>query len=1162
MNTSSQNIHDTLEQATARQRMAADPTASVWVSANAGTGKTRVLVDRISRLLLAGVRAEKILCLTFTKAAAAEMENRLSQRLGQWAVMDDETLHIDLLELLGRVPQTDDLLRARRLFAQTLEAPGGMKVRTIHAFCESILARFPIESAIAPHATVMDDRSKAEILASARERVYRRAFDDPASPLGMAIAAIARNSDEAGFEAVMQEMLNKRQRLSSSLHSSGGLEGLIDTIRTTLGLAPGDTPDTIRLKACHNDAFDGPALSGTVGALETGSDSDKKRARQIDDWLRASEVQRIEMLDQEYIDLFMTKAGSARAESGLITKQPREAYPAALMALHAEQARIVELGDRIKAAGVATATSYLVTIAVALFEDYEALKQQRALLDYDDLILKTLALLRRQNGVSWVHYKLDGGIDHVLVDEAQDTSPEQWQVIKLLAGDFFTSQDDRTTTQDNPDLPLLRTVFAVGDEKQSIYSFQGADPAGFALAHDHFAKLTKDAGRPWQKVTLIQSFRSTSAVLDLVDAVFEQPHAQPGVCGEDGTRHLASRKGHAGLVELWPTIAKSDYEEPGPWDAPVDRLSVNSPITLTAETIARTIDGWLKNGEILASLGRPVNAGDIMILVRNRTQFADEMVRRLKARNIAVAGSDRMELGEQLAVMDLIAAARFALLPEDDLNTATVLKGPFVGLDEDALFELAWNRGDHSLWQVLCQRAAKSTACIILREMLGRADFMPPFEFFTTLLGAHRGREKLIARLGQEANDPIDEFLNQALNFEQNHVASLEEFLGWIDAAQTQIKRDMETGNDKVRVMTVHGSKGLEANIVILPDTCSAPDGRKSDNVLWGHDKTIPLWPGTRDQENQLCRDIRQNIKQGGLEEYRRLLYVAMTRARDRLYIAGWENKQPNKDTGHGRDDGSWYELVKPALESVDCIDIPDDIRRFETPQSDEPESGDDTVVQVLPLPVSQCPDWLHEPPKGEPEPALPLAPSAPDGEEPAVLSPFDGNDTARFRRGNLIHRLLQSLPDLAPSQRPQAARRWLKATASDLTPETREEIATETLNIVQHPDFADIFGPDSLPEVAIAGTIETAHGPRTIAGQVDRLCIGKSTITVVDYKTNRPPPKHQKDIPAVYFRQMALYKAALVHIYPEHHIRCMLVWTHTPSVMILDIEKLQTAAP
>ena len=1141
MTPATETLQDIIEQATAHQRRAADPTASVWVSANAGTGKTRVLIDRISRLLLAEVRAEKILCLTFTKAAAAEMENRLSERLGKWAMMDDTTLHNDLVELLGSVPQDGDLVRARRLFAETLEAPGGLKVRTIHAFCQSILERFPIEANIVPHASVMDERTSSEVLAEARERVYQN------SSLAPAIQAIAGTTDEGTFEDVMQELLGKRQRLSSALYALGGLDGLIGEINNYLNVAPGETVESIKRDACGPENIDSPALSGAVGALQTGGDSDKKRAQTLDGWLRASTDQRVTMLDDGYISLFLKQDGKPKNEKFIITKKPKEAYPAAHGALLEEQARLYELNERIKAVTVAEATTHLITIATHLIEEYETLKRRRALLDYDDLILKTLDLLRRDNGASWVHYKLDGGIDHVLVDEAQDTNPEQWDVIKLLAGEFFAG--DGNAPQD---IPLSRTVFAVGDEKQSIYSFQGADPKGFADTRDHFEARAKAADQPWRTVQLEQSFRSTSAVLDVVDNVFARAPAQPGVTDENGTRHLAARSGHAGQVELWPALTKTTRTEHGPWDAPVDRLGESNPITQTAEMIARTIEDWINNKHILESRGRPINAGDIMILVRKRSQFADEMVRRLKAHNIDVAGSDRMELTEQLGVMDLISAARFALLPEDDLNTAIVLKGPFIGLNEDELFELAWSR-EASLWQTLRMRDPDGEACSILTQLLNRADFMPPYEFFATLLGSGRGRENLVARLGIEANDTIDEFLNQALTYERDHVASLEGFLGWISATETQIKRDMDTGNDKVRVMTVHGSKGLEANIVILPDTCSAPSGQMSDKILWGEDKTIPVWPGIRENETEDCNQLREKVKEANLEEYRRLLYVAMTRARDRLYITGWERKNPPKDAAHGRDEGSWYELVRPALDGMDGVEVQDETLRFSTPQRENPETGDAETIQILPLPLHEQPEWLSTPPMAEPEPSQPLSPSKPAGVEPAVSSPFEGDDTSRYRRGSLIHRLLQTLPDLPASDRANAANRWLGTVVADLGESERDEIATETLNIVQHADFADIFGPNSLAEVAIAGTIETPEGPRTIAGQVDRLCIGEDTITIVDYKTNRPPPSHEKDVPEIYFHQMALYKAALAQIYPQHHIRGMLVWTHAPSLMVLS---------
>ncbi len=1172
-------IEDTLAHATALQQQAADPAFSVWVNANAGAGKTRVLIDRISRLLLAGVAAEKILCLTFTKAAAAEMENRLSTRLGQWAMMDDVALKRALLDLLGTEPEPAALIRARQLFAQTLETPGGLKIRTIHAFCESLLGRFPVEAGIAPHARVMDDRAATEIMTEARERVYRQAFRDSASPLAQALNAMAGLIDEGSFDDVMRELLSKRERLRHSIETMGGSEAVSDAVAGCLGLDPGETMDSIMHAVVADAAFDRGALQMAMEALQTGTASDQQRAQMLAAWLAANAEERIAQLDGGYLSLFLKQDGEIKLAKNLITKKPAEAQPAALDALLAEQQRIYEFSERLKAVRVAEGSRHLVSIAGALIEAYESMKRHRALLDYDDLILKALELLKRDGGAGWVHFKLDGGIDHILVDEAQDTSPEQWEVIAHLADEFFAGAGTREAGQGVPDVAVTRTIFAVGDEKQSIYSFQGADPAGFARMREHFASRAKDAHAAWRAIGLEQSFRTTSAVLDVVDAVFARPLAQPGVSDENGTRHRAQRRDHAGVVELWPAVEKIDVKDAEPWDAPVDRIRHASPMARTAETIANAIAGWLQDGDMLESRDRPIEPGDIMILVPKRGQFADEMVRLLKARDIPVAGSDRMVLTDQIAVMDLIAAARFTLLRDDDLTLATVLKGPFVGLSEDHLFALAHDRKDR-LWRALSERASAGEAPYahahdVLSRMLNRADFAPPYEFFASLLGAERGRAALIARLGAEANDPIDEFLAQSLAYEREHVASLQGFLGWIEAASTEIKRDLEAGHGKVRVMTVHGSKGLEANIVILPDTCSSPDGRKSDRVLWTPPDDpsqgglrLPLWPGVKQNETELCSALRDDVRAAGLEEYRRLLYVAMTRARDRLYVAGWERKRRAKDAEHGRDEDSWYELVRPAMADMDgaarIADLrnqPDnEIIKVSTPQRAEPDH--EIAGEVHVTATQERPDWLQRRPTPEPEPASPLSPSRPDGEEPPVMPPFADEDTARFRRGNLIHRLLQTLPDLDPAQRAQTARRWLDAAAGDLDVAQRSAIADETIGVLQHPELTGVFGPGSLAEVPIAGTVQTAEGPRTIAAQVDRLLVTPELVTIVDYKTNRPPPREESDVPETYFRQMALYRAALRGIYPGRDVRCLLVWTDGPRTMLLSEQRLDAHAP
>jgi len=1136
----------------AAQIIAADPTQSVWVGANAGTGKTRVLINRILRLLLAGVPATRILCLTFTKAAAAEMANRLSEKLGSWAVMKDDKLSTDLQNLLGKPTEPATMQMARRLFAETLDAPGGLKIRTIHSFCESLLGRFPIEARIAPHFSVIDERTAIELRTEARNHLMMRAVHDEDN-LHWAFDHLAGLVDEDGFSNLMRDLDSNRHRLHTMLTRHGGVSGIIDAIRGRLGISPDDTRESM---ICDAEGLDEVGLKRASNALEQGSATDKERAKTIQTWV-TDEASRLGGFD-EYLSVFLRKDGEAKAERSLMTKGAQKADPSALDVLFDEQSRLIALSERLKSLIIIEATRALLIIGDELSAAYRNIKAGRALLDYDDLILKAHDLLS-DGRAGWVHYKLDGGIDHILVDEAQDTSPAQWNVISALAQDFFTgvgAGDDQRI--------LARTVFAVGDQKQSIYSFQGADPAQFSEMQTFFAKRAKAVEKRWQEVELSLSFRSVWAVLNVVDQVFAPDEARDGLSqGDRPIVHQSSRDGQSGLVELWPTLTPEDGPDDDPWDAPVDQLSQKSPAVRLAEKIARTIAGWLEQGEILPSAGRPVSEGDIMILVRTRGQFAEEMVRQLKQRNIPVAGSDRMILLNQIAVMDLVAVGRFALLPDDDLNTAIVLKSPFVGFDDDDLFGLAYQRNG-ALWQNLLDKRKNNPkldhAARILEGFLGVADFIPPYEFFSQLLNAGAGRKNLLGRLGPDAADAIDEFINLSLAYERDHAPSLEGFLDWLEAGETQIKRDMEHGVDQVRVMTVHGAKGLQSNIVFLPDTCSKPGAAADARLYWEKTDDDPLvfWPVVKGNEEQTCRDLSEQAKADMLREYRRLLYVGLTRAQDRVYVCGWE-------TRNGRAEGCWYDLVETALKQNGAVEevefAPDEVGyRLGTPQTAGPDNlGSEEKSEHLNTPL---PAWARNMPGAEPAPPDPLAPSRSEDEDPPVQSPLAGTDTNRFQRGLLIHRLLESLPALPEFTRRNAAKRFLALPAHNLEPAAQLEIIDETLTVLNDPALAPLFGPDSQAEVPLVGTIGSGAGARVLSAQIDRLLVTEDEVTIIDYKTNRPPPEHQTGVTPQYLRQMATYRAALSRIYPDKTVHTILLWTDGPRAMRLENALLEPYTP
>lgn len=1111
---------------TGPQITGADPELSVWVSANAGTGKTQVLTDRISRLLLAGIRPERILCLTFTKAAAAEMEMRLSERLGKWAMASDDTLTAELAALLDEAPPADLLAPARRLFAATLDAPGGLKIRTIHAFCESLLGRFPVEAAIAPHFSVIDERTAAELMAEARDRVLTE------GNVARELAHISALLNEDDFARLMRELAGARGRLHRMIRDYGSPEGLAGAARTALGLGDDETTENVVSGAIAN--LDEAALKAALDVLRGGAKTDKKQADALQRFFDATPDQRTALFRPHYLPLFFTQKDEPRQK--LITKKLGETNPDTLATLEAEQQRLGRILDKLKAVDVAANSRALIVVGAALIGRFESLKRQRALLDYDDLIEKTRDLLRTKRDVSWVLYKLDGGLDHILVDEAQDTAPDQWQVIESLAGDFFSGEGRAE---------ISRTIFAVGDEKQSIYSFQGADPHMFGTMKQRFAEHATAAGKEFKPVELAVSYRSTESVLKTVDKIFESEAAGDGLTFEGKPiRHLWSRDGQAGLVEVWPTCKPGETLELKPWDAPLDRAPIDSPEDRLAGKIADTINGWLDSGEELQSAGRPIEAGDIMILLQKRGRFAEKMVNALKQKNIPVAGADRMVLGEQLAVMDLLALARFVLLPDDDLNLAVVLKGPLIGLDDDDLIELAPGR-QGSLWAALKENPDYGDARQRLGELLGRADYMAPYEFFSDLLGAEGGRKALLARLGPEAGDPIDEFLNLALDYERQHVASMQSFVHWIEATDTQIKRDLEHGRGQIRVMTVHGSKGLQANVVFLPDTCTVPDKRYDPKLKWRDDpEPALLWPGHKGAEETVTRALSETVRARIEEENRRLLYVAATRARDRLYVCGWETKK-------GRPKGCWYDLIVDALD----IDTDKPLYRLENKQTAATETK---IVDKAGAPDSALPDWALADPPPEPEPSRPLSPSRPAGDPPPVFSPTGTDDGLRFRRGNIIHRLLESVPDIAPEGREAAIAAYLARSGLGLDTEEQAEISAETMVVLDNPDFAPLFGPDSLPEVPICGVIDG----RVISGRIDRLLVTPEEVSVIDYKTNRPPPDSVEAIAPAYINQMAAYRALLGEVYPGRKITCILAWTHNARLMVLPDHLLNKVAP
>jgi ATP-dependent helicase/nuclease subunit A len=1136
---------------TAHQIAAADPLTSAWVSANAGSGKTRVLTNRVIRLLLADVQPSRILCLTFTKAAAAEMANRLFEQLGTWTTMPDAQLIEAIEKLEGEVVSRERLIRARRLFARALETPGGLKIQTIHAFAQTVLGRFPLEARVSPHFEVIEDRTSREILAEARWAVIDRAQESPGSTLHKAVEDLTFRLNEQGLDSLLSEVISKRTKIKAYLTGHGGVDGAVRALKQVLGVDGQDEEDFLSEIVDTVMNLKGELLD-IAACLEEGGKKDIKLSQTLKQVIaEGSEGEAYET----YVSIFLTQKKELRKD--LINKKMRETYPHAETLLRQEQERVFEVEQKRIAFEIVSATHHLLTFADFLLEEFSRRKQRRGFLDYSDLIDKTNDLLK-DSGNAWVHFKLDGGIDHILVDEAQDTSPDQWSIISALASDFFSgasAYDERTPK-------VARTMFAVGDEKQSIYSFQGADPKAFEEMRAFFAGQIESADLPFSTLDLILSFRSAPEILAAVDQIYSAPQAAAGLTSSgEPIHHEAYRAGVPGLVELWPTVKVEKPDEEGPWDAPLDRISAQSPRAILAGQIAEKIEGWIASGEPVTDGGDPITPGDILILVQRRDAFVDEMIRALKQKAIPVAGRDRMILTDQIAVMDLMALAEFALLPEDDLTLAVVLKSPFVGLSEEQLFDLAYDR-EATLWQSLhgAKAPVAVTAKEFLTQVLGRVETMAPFEFFARALGRQNegelsGRQKLLERLGPEAADPIDEFLNLALSYERVEEPTLQGFLRWVREDVSEIKRDFDHGAQEVRVMTVHGAKGLEGRVVILPDTCAVPSARNDPEIMWSSGTPSALFwrQGTSDTQGQLTKDQRAALAQRRLEEHRRLFYVALTRAEDRLYIAGYESSR-------GRADDCWYALAEREL-LPHMSEVADENGELIWRLGEVPKTGNSSAGKPSAKVQPELPSWTQSIlPHEAPDTPL-IAPSSLEGEEgevtfePAVLSPLVATDQNRFKRGLLIHTLLEFLPGLESlaneaAAQEKAAMTYLALPNHELEPAAQIEIWTEVKRILQDDLFAPLFGPGSMAEVPLVGALP-GSGLR-VNGQIDRLLVEPERILVIDYKTNRPPPQEAEKVAPVYLRQMAAYRALLQSIYPGRQVECALLWTDTPRLMRL----------
>lgn len=862
------------------QEIAAEPTHNVWVQANAGTGKTSVLTERLLRILFRDNATNSgILCLTYTNAAAGEMRNRILAALRRWAMADDDELR-ELLRgvAINQNPNAKDIAHARKIFFKYIDNPEILKIKTIHGFCEEILHRFPTESGLSPSWSLVSDAPQQILLYDAMMRLVNSTDNDERTKV--AFDHIIGVMSEYKLDDLLKTIGGQYKNFFAINNFDKYRNYFVDTIKKSL-----------KLTRQKNDKKPVEKLKNILLLAK----SEKKPTKTLEKLINLTEQYIENTIDFDvYKHAYLTKTGTILV-SGLNYEY-----------LADEKERVFEKNVLLVNEKIFADTIALFDLSAAFAKQYMELKRARNVLDFEDLILYTHRLFSNPETMGWVLSQLDLSLSHILVDEAQDTAPLQWDLLRMLAGDFFTEGD-------NSDLP--HSLFVVGDTKQSIYGFQGADPNAFARSRDEISKYITNNARAIIEVPLTQSFRSVAPILQMVDMFFGD-ETVARMTGFVNNLHKCFRTNDCGLAEIHK-IQSVDNQETA---------------TARKQYVATVAD---KVQELICEKHYAPN--DIMILLQQRAPLAVPMTNELKRRNIPVAGADRIVLPDFPIIRDFMNLIRFCMDTTDDYSLCCVLKSPLFRLNDAQLYEICNVRNAENLLRRAYDKNSeqmtvfdvlqKSYSDIYLRlyDYTEHAKTDGPYSFFTYILNNHNVRENIIAALGVQVIDPLEEFITMCLAYERTRPGTLREFIKWFITGNSEIKRSLDSG-DGVRIVTVHGSKGLQARAVFLIDTVSVP---KSENIYKildaGHAGEFwPIWVWTAHRPNEFSPEFNEIYsKQSGVEteEYFRLLYVAMTRARDELYIYGFSGNRNAPEL-------CWHTVLWNTLsEKIGTVDNGDIIR-------------------------------------------------------------------------------------------------------------------------------------------------------------------------------------------------------------------------------------------
>jgi ATP-dependent helicase/nuclease subunit A len=1105
------------------QLQASDPNSSVWVSASAGTGKTKILTDRVLRLLISGVKPEKILCITFTKAAAGEMNNRINKELSVWANLSSIKLEERLRSSFGYSPSREQLNLAAQLFHEKLSSVESLKIQTIHSFCQFILGRFPVEAGISPGFKVIDEYKTAELLKEIRINLILQASEEPESELGQSLEFIASHLHENTIYEIIKEVVSSRgkfKELFNKFSDSSAYEVklkqnfLLQEYKAEEDLIERLIKDIELLNINYRlSEFDQELFEKEYSVL----------ARYYDYSCLSFEDKITKF--EDFYEIFLTQTGSPR--KSLFNKKFRQQYPDLDEQFNKAMALVVNIHEQIKTLKLISFSKHLFSLASYVINNYEEYKFNHSYLDFDDLIYHTSKLLTNSDAREWVLYKLDGFVEHILVDEAQDTNVEQWQIIEALAREFYAGA---TASETN------RTLFVVGDEKQSIYSFQGADPSSFMAMNSYFKDKMHSADKKFTTIDLSWSYRSLDAINIAVTKVFDHlQKTNPSLFVSHNLDMKCFRQGGGGRIEIWPLIVGPKNHVSETWPLPEKYEEFDTTDFLLAQAIAQYIHTQIASNKYIQSKKRTINSSDFIILVKQRDEFSQQVIKELNKLKVKVAGIDRMSLIDNLAIKDLIALAKFVLLPEDDLNLACLLKSPFIGLPENSLYKIAVNRNKKTIWQALHEEenhALGEKILQILENFIELYKSSNLTNFFSLILDAQGFREKLLIECGSEAGEVINEFLDLVTNFEKENGSNLQEFVIWIENSNIEIKRDLEQG-DSLRVMTVHGSKGLQAPFVILADTTRI--GRQKPKLLWTEQNWL-LWPGYSANENKYYKELEEEYKSKDYQEYLRLLYVAMTRAEDELIIFGGSEKEEVADN-------CWYSLIKNGLKDIAAIEeIPANFAKYwgEGGKFLSFDMYPEKKVHDAATPLMQDKKYI---------PLIDTAPKfklKPDNPQRIALSPLYSRKATEY--GTIIHKILEAFflsknADIIKNH-PLITR---------LTHKQARGAKEKLENIPYLAEVKSLLNYNLKCEVTVGMNKEN----NSLLGRLDLLAINENEAIIIDYKTDSLVPNSELEVPIEYREQLAHYKKIISELYPNKIIRTKIFWFENLSFMEFDPDKI-----